>query len=141
MNTTSVSKPCPTCPFRRDVKPGELGGSPIGMFIGQVNGPFWLPCQTCTNYDDPNWKSDYSKPQCAGAATFRSNMGWRGSPSLALLPPDRTLVFGNFAEFVAHHCEMGIGDALYALALTKPDELTRAELKKAACKIHLTPKQ
>ena len=141
MNTAPVSTPCPTCPFRRTTKSGELGGSPVGTFIGQVNGPFWLPCHSCTNYSDPNWKTDYSTPQCAGAAIFRSNVGWKGSAKLATLPADRTLVFGSFQEFLAHHHPMTLNLAWLALGITTPDMLTKREMQRSGCNFVLTPKQ
>ena len=37
------TKPCKTCPFRRDCTPGELGGSSVETFIGQAFGAFHIP--------------------------------------------------------------------------------------------------
>lgn len=128
MNTTCTTAPCADCPFRRTVEPGTLGGSPVSTFIGQVNGPFWLPCHSHTDYTDLNWKTDYSKPQCCGAAMFRSAIGWKGSPVLALKEHDPAIIFSNFTEFVAHHSEISQTIAAGILQATTPAVLTRVQL-------------
>jgi hypothetical protein len=101
-------KPCPNCPFTRACPPGKLGGSPAHVFIGQVHGPFWLPCHAHSGFNDPNWKTDYSKPQCVGAAIFRANAGVDHLMPNALLKcePDRTIVFDGAREFFWHHTDM-----------------------------------
>lgn len=97
------SIPCKECPFRRDGPAGLLGGSPAETFIGQAHGEFWLPCHLHSEYEDPNWKSDTSKPQCAGAATYRANVAKRSRGGLLELPANRDVVFASPAEFLAHH--------------------------------------
>ena len=44
----SRKKPCKSCPFRRDndlQKPNPRG-SPPEVYLGQIRGPFILPCQS-----------------------------------------------------------------------------------------------
>lgn len=127
MNPKCVSTPCPECPFSRACKPGDLGGSPWTKYVGQVAGPFWLPCHAHSDFDDPNWKTDYSKPQCCGAATFRTHVN-RVNPKLASMPANHTLVFSSFEEFVSHHLNIPPSVASKLLELYPPDLLMLSEL-------------
>lgn len=95
--------PCRECPFRRGGLPGWLGGSSAETFIGQAHGNFWLPCHLHSKYDDPNWKNDTTKPQCAGAAIYRANVFKSVPPSLLTLPKNGEIVFATPAEFLAFH--------------------------------------
>ena len=111
-----MKTPCNTCPFRRDVQPGALGGSPVTTFVGQVHGPFWLPCHSFTNYSDPNWKTDYSKPQCVGAAIYRANAVRHQLPEALLkMEPDHKLVFSTPEQFLSHHLRIPPSFAASAL--------------------------
>jgi len=95
--TDNPKVPCGECPFSRTAQPGGTGGSSPSVYVGQGHGPFWLPCHAHSDFDDPNWKNDTSKPQCAGAAIYRANIGRaRLMPKeLHQLPPDTELVFGS----------------------------------------------
>lgn len=128
-------KPCRDCPFTRACPPGKLGGSSALTFVGQVHGPFWLPCHSHTNYADPNWKTDISKPQCAGAAMFRANVG------VAELMPDGLLaatpdasVFASAAEFLAHHAPVDGGELRQFTSPKSVERLVRWQMNKSAVK-------
>jgi hypothetical protein len=129
-----VKKPCKECPFARSTTPGELGGSDPTVYIGQAMGPFWLPCHLHTEYSDPNWKQDTAKPQCAGAAMYRSLVGVDRlmPPSLHRLEGDPELVFSSPAELLAHHKKISIEDAEKILLIDPPEWLMLLEMKKAA---------
>lgn len=132
-------KPCKECVFRRDSSPGEMGGSPPGTYIGQSEGPFWIPCHLSTNYDDPNWKSDLKKPQCAGAATYRANLGidHKMPDFLERRQPDHEAVFSEHREFLAHHCQIPIDQAELDLKKMTPRDLLLVEMKRAGVKVHM----
>jgi hypothetical protein len=99
-------KPCKECPFRRDntlPKDGKPGGSPVMTYVGQIVGPFWLPCHSDKNYAGK--RSDTNKvSQCAGAAIYRTNIGVdkKMPEGIFLLPKDEELVFKNHGEFINH---------------------------------------
>lgn len=112
-------KPCKECPFRRGCLPGYLGGSAPEVFVGQAHGNFWLPCHLHSNYEDPDWASDTSKPQCAGAAIYRANTSKRTPPQLLTLPKDNDAVFSSPVEFLAHH--KGIDEEQVIAELAKKD--------------------
>ena len=123
-----LHKPCKSCPFSRKVTPGELGGSPASKFIGQVFGPFWLPCHCSPGYEGN--RSNPKHSQCAGAAIFRANIGRAEllPPQLHKLPADAELVFASAAEFLAHHAGVTVEDAAGVLRLIPPAVLLKAEL-------------
>lgn len=105
MNEThKLTQPCAECPFSKKCGEGALGGSHPTVYVGQIHGPFWLPCHRHCDFKDPNWKSDLSVQQCAGAAIFRANLGLseRMPPFLHKLPPS-DLVFSTVEEFYKHH--------------------------------------
>lgn len=127
----SPSRPCASCPWRRDVTPGALGGSPAETFIGQANGTFPLPCHCRTDFSDPDWREKaINSPQCAGAAIYRANTGV--APNMPdfihQLPADRSTVFAAPEEFLAHHNGYSVDHAGDLLAITPPAELTRRQL-------------
>ncbi len=106
------TKPCAECPFRRDIKPGLLGGSPVETYVGQSVLPFWLPCHCDKNYAFKASKFD-EVTQCAGTAIFRANLGvsWLMPKSLLNLPGDTQIVFGSVSQFVAHHKGISLKEA------------------------------
>ncbi len=132
----NVQIPCAACPWRRDSKPGGLGSKePTETFIGQVYGPFYLPCHCGYPRDgsDPDWKEKALKaPQCAGAAIFRANIGVsRHLPEqLHRLPADPAKVFETAEEFTAHHKKCSLDHASDLLALTTPQELLRQQISR-----------
>ena len=129
MSKNQVS-PCAQCSFRRDTPPGNLGGSPPEVYIGQIEGPFMIPCHMLCNFDDPKWREKAFKTgQCAGAAIFRANMGLPPGPvPINLLPPDHTTVFSDYAEFLAHHKGISEGAAGLELLKTSPMDHLKREL-------------
>lgn len=136
------TSPCAECPFARHIKPGALGGSPTSTYVGQANGPFWLPCHCSTDFNDPKWKTDVTKPQCAGAAIFRANVEVADKmPDFLLkLPKDTTKVFASFAEFVAHHEQVPLDTAAQFIKAFPPDLWTRCEMSKISARHFVTPK-
>ena len=126
-------KPCKTCPFSKAVEPGALGGSSVETYVGQANGPFFLPCHESTDYDDPNWKKDTAKPQCRGAAQFRANVGREFSNELLQTEErDDSEVFGSYPEFIAHHLKESLCNAVIMSRILPPDTHTDREIQIAA---------
>lgn len=137
MTPKQHKRPCNDCAFRRGSVPGKLGGSPTSTYVGQSVGPFWVPCHLHTNYDDPNWKSDLSKPQCAGMAVFRANLAVRPVPGLLQAEQDFETVFSSHEEFVAHHDQISIQEAEGRLRQKTPVDHLRDEMLKSSVKTHL----
>lgn len=106
-NTKKLKKPCGECPFRKKnklVHNGKPGGSHPEVYVGQSEGPFWLPCHSDKAYADKN--SDHKVvQQCAGAAIYRSNIGVseKMPDAIHILPEDKKLVFESHADFVSHY--------------------------------------
>lgn len=127
---------CPQCPYSRACAPGALGGSPVEVYVGQITGPFWLPCHLHSDFDDPGWKTAIEKPQCAGAAIFRANLGIDGEQlpaALHRLPAGSDAnVFATLEEFVAHHLEINLAEARIWLGAHPPFLLMKLEMVKAA---------
>lgn len=131
-------KPCKTCPFRPDITPGELGGGNPLTFVGQANGPFYLPCHAQPEYD-PKGKdhADIGKVQCAGAAVFRANCGVTVPDGLLQAEPGPE-AFGSFVEFIAHHTQRDAAEIAALLERFPPDLLTAVEQRQAAVRpIHI----
>jgi hypothetical protein len=93
--------PCKDCPFRR--VHGVLGGSEPEVYLGQVCLPnFWLPCHRTPGYQGKESMFEETL-QCAGAATFRANIGVNPVPPLLQVPADTQWVYRDPAEFYAHY--------------------------------------
>jgi hypothetical protein len=98
------TKPCGDCAFRRTSKQGNLGGSPVETYVGQVRGPFWIPCHSC-----PGYRAKQSvfgeEAECAGTGIMRANLGLDKlmPKGLRRFEADHNLVFSTFAEFMHHH--------------------------------------
>ena len=120
-------KPCAGCPFSRKCEKGALGGSPIETYLGQIHGPFWLPC-----HEDPEYAGKESGvnevQQCAGAATLRANLGISGimPPALLSLEPDKEAVFSSLGELVAHHTDLSESEVS---AVTQDDNVVACILR------------
>jgi hypothetical protein len=85
-------KPCGDCPFSRKAIPGWLGDGTVESWLADAHGETQINCHTLIG------------PQCAGAATYRSNVYKRPhSRAILLLPRDEKLVFTTAREFKAHH--------------------------------------
>jgi hypothetical protein len=116
------TEPCGDCPFRRTCPPGKLGGSPPETYIGQIFGPFWLPCHCSHDSTKLEERLDHNNTQCAGAAIHRSNIGVADRmPELLLhLPENKEIVFATQAEFLAHHVELPLVEAEFLLKQVPP---------------------
>lgn len=140
---TREHQPCGECPFRRDVRAGicaEKSSHP-GDFIGQIFGPFFLPCHRSAGFDrNP---IDPSLRQCPGAAVFRSNVGaWDKvalPAALLRLPADRERYFGTVEEFVAHHTGCTLEEARVWLAYYTPEFLAQEAMLDAMVRVILLP--
>ena len=125
------TKCCGACPFKRknNLTGDKPGGSAPEVYLGQIRGPFWLPCHKDKNYDDKN--SDPALvAQCAGAATFRTNcdLPYTLPKEIAKLPEDTETVFANEAEFYAHYKGITIEKAKEILTQPMLDTLLQKEL-------------
>lgn len=123
MSTKQRTTPCRDCPFRRDVKPGTLGGSTSTVYVGQSIGPFVLNCHRAEGYEEMLTTGKcLDVEQCAGAAIYRANLGVddRLPSRLLRLPADSELVFDSHVEFVAHHEQVTTEMAIAYLAVYPP---------------------
>lgn len=94
-------RPCNECPWRRASIPGWLGPFTADEWNSMAHGEIAVACHT-TIEEEGNWDTPNIR-QCAGIATFRSNVCKSPrDPEVATLPADRENVFG-YGEFVAHH--------------------------------------
>jgi len=128
-------KPCDECPFGKIAKVKTLGGASVETYIGQIHGPFWLPCHKDKNYaekaSDPNKVS-----QCAGASIFRANLEVSDFlPNvLNVCEPSEELSFSSVTEFVEHHTgehrEFTVGEIV---------GLLREEMAKLKVRVCLVP--
>lgn len=130
--TKKRKAPCAECPYSRACPPNALGNSPPEVYVGQGQGPFWLPCHMDVDFDDPNWKIDYTRQQCAGAAIYRANIGADKlmPDSLHRLPPEDATVFKTPAELLAHHKQIPLSEATAQLERVTPQDLLRLELER-----------
>lgn len=123
--------PCKECAFRRDITPGALGGSEPEVYVGQTNGPFYIPCHCHYDSDSDDWKDKAMQaPQCAGSRVYRANIGIETHTSLLGLEADHEGVFSSHAEFIAHHRQISIEEANALLDLVSPNEMTLIEMSK-----------
>jgi hypothetical protein len=139
MSCNQREKSCGSCPFSKTSKPGGLGGSPIQVYLGQIIGPFFLPCHAQKEYkgNDTGIQSE----QCAGAAVFRANLG------IADRMPDMLLhleagsdpnVFETMPEFIKHHVPDATPYKVSAMMALLPEFLSD-ELRKAQAKGRVYP--
>ena len=122
---TKSTKACGGCPFKRNNTGDQRnpGGSHPFVYLGQIHGPFWLPCHNDKNYEGVG--SDVSLvTQCRGAAIFRSNCkSYNKLPKeLLSLPTNPKEVFANEKEFVQHY--LGVDETM-AEMLTEPEDLMK----------------
>lgn len=130
---------CGQCPYARATPKGYLDakenklqkGDMAGMFVGQANGPFALPCHMTPEFEHFRINPQ-AAPLCAGAAKYRANCGYDKHlpPEVGRLPEDHEAVFSNPAELLAHHHGISIQSAALALAMVPPDILTIIEIQK-----------
>jgi hypothetical protein len=134
--------PCDNCPWRKNSKPGYLGGSHPLTYIGQAQGPFVLPCHKACNFEDPGWRAKtISTRQCAGAAIYRANVGvaYRLPGTIHHLPPSKE-VFGSPEEFLSHHTKISIAEAQSILRRNPPESLFEEELSRVEVMSFAVPK-
>lgn len=138
--TKHLPSPCPACPFRKDIKPGALGGSAPEVYIGQAYGPFLLPCHQACDFTDPEWKAKViNTPQCAGAAIFRTHVDVdkQMPPGIHKLPANPA-VFDSAIEFMSHHKGIGPFEALRQLQASPPAILAIRQLGRSTNTYHHT---
>lgn len=136
-------KPCKECPFRRDntLEGSNPGGSSPFVYVGQSEGPFWLPCHMEKEYDGK--ETDPSKVnQCAGAAIYRANIGVaeKMPDQMLSLPEDKETVFASHAEFVAHYYGVDVEEAerFFEENPDAPRIMMIREMEQQGVKIHST---
>lgn len=130
----NVMSPCADCPFSRAVKPGALGGSSPETYIGQIHGPFILPCHKACDFSDPEWKDkSIDTPQCRGAAIFRANLGLTGllPAPIQQMTPNREKVFGSAVEFYSHHKGISQYEACKQLLMEPPALLLKRQMNRS----------
>lgn len=131
--------PCKSCPWKKNTQlPGLIGGSEPTVYIGQAQGPFYLPCHNSKNYVGKNTTLESpDTKQCAGAAIFRSNIGVAPMmpKGIEILPEDKENVFATREEFLAHY--YNISEEIIKLIFTEEmykqlmvKELNDANVKK-----------
>lgn len=102
-----MKKTCKTCPWvKGNQKPGLIGGSLPSVYIGQILGPFYLPCHSSQDYAGKQTDlTDKKTKQCAGAAIFRSNIDVAKlmPEGISILPEDKENVFASKEEFLAYY--------------------------------------
>ncbi len=138
------TNPCSECAFNRTIKPGELGGSTPETYIGQMHGPYLVPCHVRHNCGADEARRNPNNAQCAGGAVFRANTGRAAELQAKMpehikekflwLPDDHENVFSTNAEFLAHHKGISIEEATKQLELTPPDFLLAYELQRPGAK-------
>jgi hypothetical protein len=143
--------PCAACAFLKTCtpaheKPEVLGGSSVLTYIGQMHGPFWIPCHKTYDQsidDHEEMKLNPCNRECAGAAIMRANTGddQRLPKGLLHLPPDKDSVFATYEEFWAHHFGVPLEMAALYLKQYPPDLLLRVEMNRAGVRrvAHLLP--
>lgn len=94
--------PCGECPFGAATKPKTTGGAHPFTYLGQVRGPFLLPCHMQIGYAENKKKP--TTLQCSGAAQFRGRLieekGFSFPDSLAIQTPTEAVV-RNTTELTA----------------------------------------
>lgn len=134
-----MKTPCKTCPWKRNaLPPGLIGGNTPDVFIGQIQGPFYLPCHNSKGYAGKNTILESSDTkQCAGAAIFRSNIGVSQMmpKGIKILPEDKENVFASKEEFLGYYYNVSLEiikgiftEKLYRWLLVK--ELNDKQVKK-----------
>jgi hypothetical protein len=100
---------CAECPWVRDSEPGHLGPYTAERWLEIAHSDTAIACHKTIIEIDSEGLGDWEDPhmrQCAGAATFRSNVAKKPrDPQVVTLPRDYVDVFANNAEFIEHHKE------------------------------------
>lgn len=114
-------KPCTGCPFSRTGDPAKddpEGNTDPLRLLAQAMGPFMLPCHQEGEYAEQRFAETFKLAQCAGAATYRSNLGMGKlyPPAFHILPADHERVFSTPAEMLAHYNGISLAAATQILA-------------------------
>jgi hypothetical protein len=98
--------PCGDCPWRRNAIPGWLGPHDAETWVAMAHSDVAIACHTTINpvvseeeaWDDPDIL------QCAGAATYRSNVCKSPrDPQVVTKPANHETVFSRPNEFLEFH--------------------------------------
>jgi hypothetical protein len=90
--TRQHDKPCSDCPWRRKSLAGWLGSMSVDEWLRAAHGESRIDCHALLG------------AQCAGAATYRTNVcKTPRDPALLVLPANRARVFASPMEFERHH--------------------------------------
>lgn len=130
-------KPCSGCPFRRDAVEDKCGGVDPLRLIGQTVGPFILHCHQEPGYEEKRLRRESLEDlaQCAGAATYRANVGVSNLPEvLHALPADTETVYATPAELLAGVGKIPLARAEAILAERPPRDLYLAELARSGAR-------
>lgn len=105
--------PCKECPWRRESLAGWLGPMDADEWVVLAHSDQPIACHltigsTLDGTESPEVAAEFwaapNVRQCAGAATYRSNVCKSPrDPNVARLPADRENVFGQRTEFLDHH--------------------------------------
>lgn len=139
MNCNQREKPCGSCPFSKKSKPGELGGSPITTYLGQICGPFALPCHSQKGYKGND--TPIHAEGCAGAAIFRANIGVADMMPPGILTLEAHSdpnVFPTLTAFIKHHIPDAT-DAKVAAMVAMVPEFLSDQLRIAQAKGRIYP--
>lgn len=135
MKCNQSNKSCNECPFSKASPSGQLGGSPIQTYLGQILGPFYLPCHMPQNYKGNDTPVSPEHMQCAGAAIFRRKLGVRVPAPLLTLQSDDSNVFSTLEEFISHHDPSLTPEGVKSMAdMARTGFYTRIEYAIAASK-------
>lgn len=132
-------KPCKECPFNKKNVLGNgseaLGGSPPEVYVGQIEGPFWLPCHMDNRYRGKNTDPN-DNLQCAGAAIYRANIQVANKmpKGLLRLEPETETVFKDHQEFLMHYLQITREQANSWLEVNDPMDLMMEEFRKVEVK-------
>lgn len=138
MSCNQNNKACPECPFSRKSTRGALGGSPIGTYLGQIIGPFFMPCHMARDYKGNDTPLSDKHAQCAGAAIMRANLKighLMPDPLLKLEHSSDPNVFDTLEEFILHHYPEATPESAKEMAKLAP-AFYELELVRAAKKLN-----
>lgn len=128
-----MSRTCKTCPFNRATEPIEenLGGSSVETYVGQITGPFWLPC-----HEDPLYNGTANNMGevkiCRGAAKLRSKLSHADMFKHALIAAQHDThneVYDSIAEFYGAYKGISEAEADFELTPERITELLNQEYK------------
>lgn len=122
----------------RDGQHGEDGQVDSLRLVGQAEGPFLLPCHQSPGYEEDRQGNILRHRQCAGAATYRSNIGIadRFKPITHILPADHQMCYSSPAELVAGYEGITLEEAKKVLEQFPPEFLLQRELASSQARVY-----